>query len=973
MNSTTRLTRVLLASALSVFAIAAVLIVVRRSQNPSPERLFSMGIQRLTAHEYPEAFSYLKRVADLAPSNTNYLWSAAVAGDRSGKKVEGLAYLRKSWDLGLRNLDAVRLLMDLTSFMDRADALRLIIAWMGQLPPTPERTLFEGQVHIRYGNVKDATDLWTRALQIHPDSNIGLQLARTHLSQGALAPAQKVLAQLMSAHQLSDEGFSLLISLSSLSPKDYPSALQLMEEVKKSGHYTDQNQLQHGVLFLLTRQDDQARAVFRSISSPTTNQAAVDIHRSARLFLAYDALIRRKADTLRELAEIPWSLPSAPEVEGEKKFFQGIEASLKRESRSAGLFEEASKLLPAHVVMTILRAEQLARLGQPEQSVRLLDGVRGPMQNWNVLLSTRARACAGAKMYAEALVSLELLRAQNALSRADWLLLREVGVHLNRQDLVGLAQSVLEKAYPNDLETRLFAGYKALNEGNTSGAQRIFSELLARYTDDDRVKGGKVQALLSEGKHAEALDLLSKLKVSEPVASPLRAVLLLRMGDLQTALDSFEKALKHPQPASVHLEYAKALGLAGRAKEATNQFSITLAMEPESVDARLGLTLHAYAHGDLTEARQQARALYANPAARDEHTLLLLAGAEAAQRQWQEAVRYCDGALLANQTSLRARLAKCEFLLQLGQTNAARDGLIAAMRATDDPAPRENLALLLLQSGQASEARPVLEPLLTQNPTNLAYRLAQVQLLGMERRFSEASNLLVRLQTQVPEAVHLSSQAWLLEQEGYTNRAVALLESKAPEDKLIAMHWARLRVQSSQTDTVLGILKHHHLDPPEWLELLRILETSVTPKELLLFAAQARQDAPESLEILTIWARASLDSPDGDVRAVVAALELAHSSAPLDVSILDAYADSLTRSKRYREGVDILEKNRQLLRTTPQLLYRLGGLQEGLKNFSEAANNYRQCEALAVQSRVWPLPVNRMQLASALKRVGAQK
>ena len=93
---------------------------------------------------------------------------------------------------------------------------------------------------------------------------------------------------------------------------------------------------------------------------------------------------------------------------------------------------------------------------------------------------------------------------------------------------------------------QLSAGDRYFSDGLYDEALTEYQEVLTADRGNIRALGGKAQALMQLGRHAEALDLLDQLVGRKPDFSPAyvsRGILKDRMGDHEGALADYERSL----------------------------------------------------------------------------------------------------------------------------------------------------------------------------------------------------------------------------------------------------------------------------------------------------------------------------------------------------------------------------------------------------------------------------------------------
>lgn len=929
--------------------------VYQKTRPRSPLQLYSQGYARMQSRDYPLAFQFIKAAADLEPNNTNFVWGAAVVANQAGRRSDALSYLRKAWQSGFRGRAPIELLLELLPGVSVERELQEVLSWVRQLPVPRDQALLESQALSKYGKNADAVRVLRTYLSQVKDPEIGTRLAQMLFNSAQIEEGRTLLMQLSKARSLDESGYSLLALSFSGSPSTYQNGLKVFEEARLAGIWTPRLQFENGILHLLNLRPNPAATLFAGLKGATTNVLESAIHLNARLFLAYHALSHQDVAAIQELKEIASRCAEGPEREGELLFLQGIELELKESPESLGFFEKASKLLPPHPVVALLLADDLIRSKRDQDALRALGVIRGPIQRWAPFILTQARAYMGSGQDAEASRCLDGFHAQGISTEQSVLLLRELAFRLNRPETGRIAQEMLEKQYPDSIEAKLFKGFLALGSGDTNAANRIIEDLVIKHPKDERAKIAKIQLLLGQERFTEAQAAIVDLKVVDAVAQSLRGTIFFRQGEFEKSAQSFELALHHSQPGSVHMEFAKVLGVLGRTKDATNQFSIAISKDPTLSDAWLGLALAAYAQGDLTHAREQSRSLFAISTSRTERNYLLVAGAEMSQHQLTNALVLCEQALSSNPGSLGARFARAQVLSELGRFDEAQKDLRRVIEADPSNLPvRQLLAQSLIRIRDFKSAAREVQSLTKSSPTNTVFRLLEFELLGMQRQFAEAGELLNKMQSTLEPARFVSSQAWLAEQRGATNEALRLLETST-QDRENALRWAKLKLRVGDFKNLLPTLQNQKLEAEDWSSLASLAEQAGSRETASVFYAEAMKLDSENPDLINNWAWNAMQQPGYNLGVLLPALKSAHEKKTSDLNILDTYVEALLVGKRFRESIGLLEQNGYALRNSPQLAFLLARSYEGLGDTKNAATYYRQAKEASARQGSWTI------------------
>ncbi|MBC7927463.1 MAG: tetratricopeptide repeat protein [Bryobacteraceae bacterium] len=244
-----------------------------------------------------------------------------------------------------------------------------------------------------------------------------------------------------------------------------------------------------------------------------------------------------------------------------------------------------------------------------------------------------------------------------------------------------------------------------------------------------------------------------------------RTVLDLKPGlyEAQLNLGMLLFQLKQPQEAATLLEQAalqkpqefrpvqyagEAHLLAGNYPQAIVSFRKSLDLQPQAVDATLGLARALAKDGKLTEAEPLFRkASVASPEVRLELATLL----EAAGKNAEAAEIY-----LSVPDNIAAQERAGELLLESGKAEAAIPGLETAVQKSPTAANRFALGMAYNVTKKYEKAEPLFAAALQAEPANAALRMAYARVLRQQRKYAPAAQEFARVTQANPK----SSEAW---------------------------------------------------------------------------------------------------------------------------------------------------------------------------------------------------------------------
>jgi tetratricopeptide (TPR) repeat protein len=963
---------------LLIFVVLGLVFYLKRREPRSAAQMYAQGYQRLQVGEHVLAFKYVRAAADAEPANTNYLRAAAITASKAGLGREALAYGRKAWDLGFKNPEMVRLFMDGAEEKDKNKAMNQALTWAGQLPAGKDRVLLESDICARYGNIDKGIGLLKAYLQRQSDPEITMRVAQHYLlssdsRRSDPTNAVKVLTEAIDRGQLDDRGYGMLATIQDSALGQYQEALATFEKAKRKGTYTPQLQVDHAMVHLMNLHNDEALALLSTYKSTSTNQESQALRQSVRLWHSYLLMTKKDQATIQQLENEAKSQANGRRKEGEAEFYRGVNALLDKDPSALEYLRRATKLLPPHPVTHLLYADLLSRIGNFNEAIETIEAIRGPVRKWPPMLLVLARAYSEVGKDDKALEILSILDSQRVSTRESLELLRDLAIRLNRVQAGTNVQGILESRYPNDPDVRLYRGFLELSSRSFEKAEQIFGELSRQYPDEFKFRLAKAEAFLVQGKYPEALKELDDSKAPPSAAGALRAYAYTRLGQYDKAGEAFEASLKQSQPASVNLEYGKLLGVTGKLKEATNQFHLALAKQPDLTDASLGLAIAAYSSGNWVTAREFSRVVLNSPQARTERTLLLLASSEADLNQVTNALALCNMALAQNPKSIPGKALRSRIYTAMGRASEAKSELVSALSLEPtNLGLRQQLVPVEIRSGNLDAALNLSLEILRNNPTNLSVQLMVVEIYGRQRRFNDASGLLERLAPALSGPQRALSRSWLSELQGDTNAAISTLEGSL-DSPVVLMQWGRLQIDSRRSTAMLDTLRKHKLSTGQWSVLAVEAEQKGLPELAAALYEEALKLEPANAPLLNNWAWQAMQLPKFDAPKVVGAARKAFELQPRDPNIIDTYTEGLIRTARYRECISVLEAGSALLMSAPQLQLNLARAYEAAGDRTNAVRYYRQSLDGAARAAQWPLRSPRPELSAKVQQLTAAK
>lgn len=298
-------------------------------------------------------------------------------------------------------------------------------------------------------------------------------------------------------------------------------------------------------------------------------------------------------------------------------------------------------------------------------------------------------------------------------------------------------------------------GMKALEEQRYTAAVESFSRAVAA---DSKDYGAHFHLALSYSllnRDAEAIPEYKKVLELKPElyeAELNLGIILLRQKRAAEAVPYLEAAAKK-KPAVYRPVFfaAEALSEAGQADKAEPYYKAALEADPKSAVAELGLARSVVKQNRVEEAAPHFRkAAELDPAFRD--ALLELASIYERGKKTAEAIEIYKQ--FPENPAAKERVG--ELLLESGQTATAIPQLEEAVKSSPTTTNRIALATAYIQNKQPDKAAPLFEQALQAEPKNLDLRMSYARALRELKKYPAAAQEFFHVVQAKPD----SGEAW---------------------------------------------------------------------------------------------------------------------------------------------------------------------------------------------------------------------
>lgn len=354
--------------------------------------------------------------------------------------------------------------------------------------------------------------------------------------------------------------------------------------------------------------------------------------------------------------------------------------------------------------------------------------------------------------------------------------------------------ALIENLDAGDAGAGLALVVEALSTEPDSGAGTfVMTALTERFPGTPEGHYGLARLALRSGDFTLALEHARAATELDPEwleAQLLYARTLLVSGRTADSLELAERLAGDNDDVEVRLQYAELLLSAGRADEAETILDDILRDNPGLPEAVRALAFLALTSEQLDEAEQHFNTLRGDPRYRDESFYYLGRIAETREEYLQATRAYARVTDGTHAVEAQVRTALL-MAVQLGNPDSALLHLQEFGRANPRFGPDMLLAQgqLLLRTGQADDAKRLLDDAVAENPSDASLRGAHVQLFVILTQDAIEQRDLDLAEARLDEGLSLYpgdtalrySQALLYEEQNRNRRAVGVLESLVAE------------------------------------------------------------------------------------------------------------------------------------------------------------------------------------------------
>jgi tetratricopeptide (TPR) repeat protein len=510
-----------------------------------------------------------------------------------------------------------------------------------------------------------------------------------------------------------------------------------------------------------------------------------------------------------------------------------------------------------------------------------------------------------------------------------------MGVYLLERGEVRRAIPMLDFAWRESdqdptVGSRLAEAYYAVRELDKS--ESVVDDVLEDHPDREELLRLKARLRYSQRDAAGAIAVLEMARTLKPSLETERllASLYMETGDVDKALDSFERCLRiDPSNGLLHAIYGEMLLDSGRHDEAEAEFRSSLQLDPLNYRAIESLVSLLESEGRLKEAVSILEDAAGDPAATAELRVKLA-------QAYLEAERPDDGIRVLETLRKEAELSP-EAALLLGrlyyETERYQDalGVFAplAERADDSPELHRILGELYVKTGDTEKARASFERAIAAAPKDFRNYLAlffahstefEKKSPRVELSPREASALLSKAAELAPaedfDANFMVGMAYLsVDSLGLARTHLERADALRPDDRGVLFNLAAVHEKSHEFERAEPLLARLHDSHPD--------DAAVSN-----FYGYVLAEMGKDLDLAEELVRKALaKEPDngyfidslgwvlykkGDYRAAATELERAIDKLGEDPVILEHLGDAYAALTRYKDALHAYRQSRKL-------------------------------------------------------------
>lgn len=942
----------------------------KKKNDITPAEAYEHGLKNLKNRNYQHALYLFNKAVTGDPQKAEYHWELSKLQLGMRKKSDSLQHAKSAWDLGLKKPDVLKMLVTLDDSTGK-DRIAKTMAMVAELEKgsVENEEEFIGDIYFTYKDNDKALEIWLKSFIDNQTEGLAEKISSAYLHQGRMKDSLVFLDK--NRKVLQEKGYLHYLTLLTLAG-DFKVLEDTYEEAKNKKIYGPLIRLSKAIYHYNENKRDIAKAIFmelleegKSANTEEDSSWQYTLHQS-RLHVASMLFIDKKRDEILKLKD---GLDlNKREQEGESYLFTALSKEGEKLPWIEGEMEKAWKLLPDHPVVSFFQAESLIIGGKWGEAEKSLDNLlkRHPQYGINpfiVLEVAKVKTALGKNK--QALEILRRMHARGVYFKTSLQLFRDLSVRLKLKDHSLGAQKVLEEIFPNDSQTLLEGGLLSMSWERYDEAQNTFDKISADAPQQDRVIVAKVAMELSRKDYSKAMELLDHSGLELDQIAVLRSKALRGQTKIEEALKLLEGIDQSKRNDDIKAELADIYLLLGQLDQANELFNELAKKYPDNASMLLGLAFVNFQQGKFDESEEFIMKAMRNDE-RNSKAIFMLAQIDLVKGRIDSALGHSEKVLSNDPENNAAKYLKATCLFRKGEAKSAERILASLVQKV----PNWKEAKLLLGSvyfmlNDLDKADHLFMALEKEYPADATIKLAVFQLDVRQKRNSKAEKSLEDLKKGRSEEFYVTNKAWIMNQKGEVENALALLEANI-QFPAVALLWLELGMPTI-ADKAWSFFEKQDFPVEVWVRLASLSDRhqQIALSEKLYKKAVTLR--PDDANLLNNYAWMASQNSGVEQGEVVKLARKAQELSPNDLQILDTCATIYDKYEKYSEQVTLLIKKMTLAKNDARLMYFLGKAQFKLDDQKAAIKSLEESQRLLQFIEENPLPISKQELQELIE------
>ncbi|MBD3344007.1 MAG: hypothetical protein GF401_02980 [Chitinivibrionales bacterium] len=546
-------------------------------QGMTAKECFEQGKEELSQGNQEKAYKYFLAATKKEPRKPEYEWAAAQV---TSNQNAAFLHTKAAWEKGLKHRAILHALARLSFHTQKSQKLDYVLSLYQELDDTSKSDAFKASLYYQFEAYDSALTLWTRAFQKKPTSSLCNRIAVVLNKSGNADSAMAFLASCRKKKLLNPATAVMLASFYAFDYK-YDSIEDLFQEAQNLGNYTDPLQLEHAGFLIAQERRKEAEELLKGISKAAAHKHDHIINLRARTSLGLLYLADENIGAIKDLAaNIPGK---SPYHEGEKLFYQALLSIAAENSGRLALITSAREKLPRDPAVELVYARENVVAQQYEVALDAYRKLPQVFLRSPRVLVEYATALSLAGKSDEALAVVSTMHRKNVMTKYSLTLFRDLAFRKKLLDKSRAAQRILESKYGDDVKVIYSGALMALKSGKVDSARALFTQLAADHPDEPRFEAARLSTWVIKEEYEKAARECEKSSAPPEVVAPIQAQAYLKLGEIDKAEQTYERALGKDKNPGLVINYANFLLTAQKTEKAARMFRTVLDSHKEDL------------------------------------------------------------------------------------------------------------------------------------------------------------------------------------------------------------------------------------------------------------------------------------------------------------------------------------------------------------------------------------------------------